>query len=128
MKRITAILVLLALVCNYTGVQLCVDFCCDSIEAIHFGEEEKNAFCHLDNCGPMSDSDCCDSEQIQVAPQLLDFTVNQFEVVKAAFVYVENQINPFACMLELSEFGNTQTQKITKSSFQVRDITQVSRC
>ncbi len=128
MKRFTAILVLITLACYYTGVQLCVDFCCDSVESIHFGEEEGEALCHIDDCGAIPDSDCCDSEQFQVEPQLLDFTVNQFEDLKTPFVYIQNQLNPIITTLYDGEKPTVQPYNIPYHSVQVRDLTQVILC
>ena len=128
MKRFTAILVLITLVCNYTGVQLCVDFCCDSIESIHFGEEEAEAFCHIDDCGSVPESDCCDSEQFQVEQQLLDYTVNELEQIKTPFVYIHNQINPFTRITFESDTPCKTIDSRPLVPVPIRELTQVSLC
>lgn len=128
LKRITAILVLFSLVFSYTGVQLCVDFCGDTIESIHFGEDETEAVCHLGDCGSEPVSDCCDSEQIQIEPHLLDFTSGAFTSTKIPFVYIKREIN-----LDIVQVASTKYVPYTifnksLASTPVRALTQVSLC
>lgn len=128
LKRITAILVLLSLVFSYTGVQLCVDFCGDTIESIHFGGDKTEAVCHVGDCGTQPMSDCCDSEQIQIEPHLLDYTSGAFTSTKIPFAYIkrtytvdvthEKSNNPIL----YQQFNNSL------ASIPVRALTQVTLC
>ncbi len=128
LKRITAILVLLSLVFSYTGVQLCVDFCGDTIESIHFGEDKTEAVCHLGDCGSQPMSDCCDSEQIQIEPHLLDYTSGAFTSTKIPFAYIKR--NFIADDIEVRTISQLPYQLLSKSlaSTPVRALTQVTLC
>jgi hypothetical protein len=122
---------LLTLVINFTGVRVCVDYCKDQIAAIHFGEDEDS--CDMDGCDMTRSSSCCDSKPVQIDQQLLDFTLTDSEVnISQPFVLLA-----FASYLNL--FSNTDINPTTKirfparhsipiSSFDVRDLTQISLC
>lgn len=127
MKRITAIAVLFSLVFSFTGVQLCVDFCGDTIESIHFGEDESEEVCHLGDCASMPVSDCCDSEQIQIEPQLLDFTSTTFTTHKIPFVYVNRVYVVDEIQIKNYKLPNQHFNK-SLASTPVRALTQVSLC
>lgn len=128
MKRITAIIVLFSLVFSYTGVQLCIDFCGDTIEGIHFGEDETDAVCHLGDCASVPLTDCCDSEQIQIEPQLLDFTPTTFTIAKIPFVYVKRIFVIDEVQIKTTNNQSFQLFSNSLADTPVRALTQVSLC
>jgi hypothetical protein len=128
LKRLLSILVLLSLIFSYTGVQLCVDFCGDTIESIHFGEDKSEAVCHLGDCGPQPMSDCCDSEQIQIEPHLLDYTVTLFSSTKMPFAYVKRAFLTDATHIIPNNQPIYPIFSKSLVSTPVRALTQVSLC
>jgi len=123
---------LLTLVFNFTGAQVCVEFCKDQIAAIHFGEDEGNR-CDMDGCDMSKKSSCCTSKQVQIDQQLFDFTlagselnISQPIVILAFTSYLNLYSNPDTD--QTSNIRFPARQSIPIPSFDVRDLTQISLC
>lgn len=127
MKRILAITLLFTLLLNYTGLDLCVDYCCDKIESIHLGFTEEDE-CHLGDCQESS-SACCDSETVHIAPSHFDYTgVSIFKVKANSSVAVLQPLVKIESKNQIKPIWK-QALKLTYPPPQdVLDRTQVSLC
>ena len=72
MKRFLAIATLVLMLVNYTGFEFCIDYCCDQIESIHLGASHDP--CHDNSCHAGVKGSCCDTDEVRLEQQLLEFT------------------------------------------------------
>ena len=127
LKRIVSIALLFNLLLNYTGVDLCVDYCCDKIESIHLGFTEEDD-CHIGDCKEVTSS-CCDSEIVHIAPVHMDYTNVSIVKLNHASAYTGINFN-FGFLVK------NQTKPFFKEAFQlsypppqeIRDQTLITRC
>ncbi len=115
------------MVFNYTGFELCLDFCENQLESIHFGEDEV-ASCHIDDCCSLPASDCCDSEQIEIEPQQFDYILTTNLNVKLP-VFENSTYRVFEPMVKVDKLGFSVSNEFS-GLFRspIRSLTQVTLC
>ncbi|MFT5724592.1 MAG: hypothetical protein ACI9JN_001711 [Bacteroidia bacterium] len=128
MKKIIAIVVLFNLLSSFTGIQFCIDYCGNTIESIHFGEDEPAA-CHTDACCFSEVQDCCDSDQIQIEAQHLDFTMSSLPMTHMPVVFIKRSRHHTESVAV--QTGNKLSYQLYSKSLpstSVRALTQVTLC
>lgn len=108
MRKALSILLIFVLGVTYTGAEICVDFCSDQIESIHFFGDDDDA-CHEKACCDTKE-DCCESSHLDIEQQLLNYVLTSVESISVFVIDLPYQsdfhdptVSPSEFVMDLDE-------------------------